>query len=176
MAEQPKLRLTGPRELPRTLREYADVENPFQLAASLEQKLGGAGFWLQTHGPMYGIVVPGSKEASLISGGSFYAPVCFAGMRRLRQVEDLRHTMDHVFVVAPPPHPVAVFDIRATEDIDSPFLDTDAADYLELGVLPGQAITLLEDKEYQEMLADPDPMMGHLRLVVDNTHRHDWRV
>ena len=84
--------------------------------------------------------------------------------------------MDHVFVVAPPPHPVAVFDIRATEDIDSPFLDTDAADYLELGVLPGQAITLLEDKEYQEMLADPDPMMGHLRLVVDNTHRHDWWV
>lgn len=167
MDTYPALRVVGADERPHTLRSYADVESKLMLGTRLQQKLGDASLWLQTHGDLYGIRVLGSNEARLLRGGPFFVPVQYSGMRKLTHVDKCFGT-ELIYPVPTPRSPLVIFDIRHYASGDMEFMNTDVADCLELGIRAEQAIALIDDEDYWKSLRG-DWQYTPPTVVIDNT-------
>ncbi|MBC7764098.1 hypothetical protein H7Y29_00100 [Microbacteriaceae bacterium] len=135
-------------DLPNTLGEYAGISN---IDAGLREKLGKECLWLFA-AEMYGIVSTGDTTADYLGlTDGIGVPAWYVGLRELTAIQDTDE-FDRQTVSFPAPHEsVAVFSIdQVTEETEDQLLVSGnmVADYAEVAVRLGQAVTVLEYYEY----------------------------
>lgn len=165
----PRLHVTTPDELPRTLIEHGRrirKEADRSLGRAIVRDIANRALWLQTNGPLYCLRQFGDTDARLEFYNGFL-PVEYNGLRKLTSV-DTEVSPGVVTSSGVPGSPLCAFALRYEASGNSAFTDSAIADYHEVAVSANQPITLLEEDDYFDTLRSPDLYTGPV-LVTGHT-------